>query len=128
MIKKTKEKIKDRKITIDSKYIIPLEELVMQVLVSEEEISMLLDYLYKSPKIAERVIRKAVKRILRVQKSNVRLRDLKFAYNDSNNITHGASYFNVSLKGEENELRKIAGKDKSFYFDWEEKGKIISSA
>lgn len=128
MIKKTNEKIKDKKITIDSKYIISLEELVMHVLVSEQEISLLLDYLYKSPSIVERVIRKAVKRILRFQKSNVRLRDLKFAYNDSNNITHGASYFNVSLKGEENELRKIAGKDKSFFFDWGDKEQIVSSA
>ena len=119
---------KTNKITIDSMYIIPLEELIMQVLVSEEEISMLLDYLYKSPKIVERVIRKAVKRILRFQKTDVRLKGLEFAYNDSNNITHGASYFNVSLKGEENELKKIAGKDKSFFFDWEVNSKITSSA
>jgi len=118
------KKIKENKITIDSMYIIPLEELVMQVLVSEEEISMLLDYLYKSPKIVERVIRKAVKRILRFQKSKIRLSRLNFSYNDSNNITHGASYFKVILKGEEKELREIAGKDKSFFFDWEEKEKL----
>ena len=114
------KKIQERKITIDSIYIIPLEELVMQVLVREEEISMLLDYLYKSPKIVERIIRKAVKRILHFQNTDVRLRGLNFAYNDSNNISHGASYFKVSLKGDENELRKVAGKDKSFFFDWEE--------
>ncbi|NVN96003.1 MAG: hypothetical protein HXX18_12045 [Bacteroidetes bacterium] len=118
------KKINTNKITIDSMYIIPLEELVMQVLVSEEEISMLLDYLYKSPKIVERVIRKAVKKIIHFQKTDVRLKGLNFAYNDSNNITHGASYFKVSLKGEEKELREIAGKDKSFFFDWEEKEKL----
>jgi hypothetical protein len=119
---------KTNKITIDSMYIIPLEELIMQVLVSEEEISMLLDYLYKSPKIVERVIRKAVKRILHYQKVEVRLKELSFAYNDSNNITHGLSYFKVKLKGDEEQLREIAGKDKSFFFDWEENSKIISSA
>ena len=116
--------INTKTITIDSMYIIPLEELVMQVLVSEEEISMLLDYLYKSPVIVERIIRKAVKRIIHFQKAEVRLKGLNFAYNDSNNITHGASYFKVKLKGDEKELREIAGKDKSFFFDWEEKEKL----
>ena len=118
------KKIEERKITIDSMYIIPLEDLVMQVLVKEEEISMLLDYLYKSPKIVERIIKKTVKRIIHFQKTDVRLKRLNFAYNDSNNITHGASYFKVSLKGDEKELRKVAGKDKSFFFDWEEKEKL----
>ncbi len=111
--------IKENRITIDSMYIIPLEDLVMQVLVREEEIALLLDYLNKSPKIVERIIRKAVKRILHFQKTDVRLKGLNFAYNDSNNITHGASYFNVTLKGEEKRLKEIAGKDKSFFFDWE---------
>ena len=115
---------KENKITIDSMYIIPLEDLVMQVLVKEEEISLLLDYLYKSPKIIERIIRKTVKRILHFQKTDVRLKGLNFAYNDSNNITHGVSYFKVSLKGDEKELRKVAGKDKSFFFDWEENKQI----
>ena len=115
------KKIKENKIIIDSMYIIPLEDLIMQVLVKEEEISILLDYLYKSPKIVERIIKKAVKRILHYQNTDVKIRGLSFAYNDSNNITHGASYFKVVLKGEEQELKKIAGKDKSFFFDWEEK-------
>ena len=118
------KKINENKITIDSMYIIPLDDLVMQVLVKEEEITMLLDYLYKSPKIVERIIKKAVKRILHFQKTDVRLKGLNFAYNDSNNITHGASYFKVSLKGDEKELRKVAGKDKSFFFDWEENKQI----
>ena len=116
--------INSKKITIDSMYIIPLEELVMQVLVSEEEISMLLDYLYKSPMIVERIIRKAVKKIIHFQKTDVRLKGLNFAYNDSNNITHGTSYFKISLKGDEKQLREIAGKDKSFFFDWEEKEQL----
>lgn len=124
MSKKTNE----RKICIESMYIIPLEDLVMQVLVSEEEISLLLDYLYKSPKIVERVIHKAVKRILRFQKTDVRLKGLNFAYNDSNNITHGTSYFKVKLKGDEKQLREIAGKDKSFFFDWEDHKPIINTA
>ena len=116
--------INENKITIDSMYIIPLEDLVMQVLVSEEEISMLLDYLSKSPKIVENIIRKIVKKILHYQETDVRLRGLKFAYNDSNNITHGVSYFSVTLKGEEKELRKVAGENKSFFFEWEEKEQL----
>ena len=122
------KKLTDKKITIDSMYIIPLEELVMQVLVKEEEIAMLLDYLYKSPKIVERMIRKAVKRIMHFQKTEVRLRGLEFAYNDSNNITHGASYFKVKLKGDENQLREIAGKDKTFFFNWEDYKPINNTA
>ncbi|MCX6232950.1 MAG: hypothetical protein NTZ33_15580 [Bacteroidetes bacterium] len=117
-----------KKITISSMYIIPLDELVMQVLISEEEISMLFDYLYKSPVKIERIIRKAVKRIIHFQKTDVRLKGLNFAYNDSINITYGASYFKVILKGKEKELKEIAGKDKSFYFNWEENKQIINSA
>lgn len=112
-------KTKEAKIiTINSTYSIPLDELIMQVLVSEQELSMLFDYLNNNPIIVENIIKNAVNRILRFQKANVRLRELKFAYNDTNNIADGISYFNCILKGEEQDLRKIAGENKTFNFKW----------
>lgn len=112
-------KVKENKIlTINSIYSIPLDELIMQVLVSEQELSMLFDYLNNKPTIVENIIKRAVKKILRFQNANVRLRELKFAFNDTNNITDGISYFNCILKGDEQELRKIAGENKAFTFKW----------
>ncbi len=112
-------KVKENKIlTINSIYSIPLDELIMQVFVSEQELAMLFDYLNYKPSIVENIIKRAVKRILHFQKVNVKLRELKFTYNDNNSITDGISYFNCILKGEEQELRKIAGESKTFKFKW----------
>jgi hypothetical protein len=114
------KKSKERKITIDAMYPIPLDELLMQMFTEEEDHSLLIDYIYHRTSFVEFRIKKVIKRIFRFQKSSVRLRTLKFAYNDSDNISHGIAYFKVTLRGTGRELRKVAGENKIFMFDWEE--------
>ena len=115
MSKKTRE----RKILIETTFIVPLEELVMHILESEEDISLLLEYLHHKPSIVEEKLKKVIKRILRFQHSPVRLKELKFSYNDSENITHGVSYFKAMLRGTEKELKILGTKNDFTKFQWD---------
>lgn len=115
------DKLKDRKITIEAELVIPLGELAIYILKKGEEESLLLKLLYNKPEIVNIKIKKIAKEVLRDNKSNVRLKELRFDYNDSDRFSHGASYFKTMLRGTEKELRKIAGENKIFEFDWDEK-------
>jgi hypothetical protein len=116
-------KTTDKKITLQASLEIPLGELATYLLKKGEEPSNLLNLLYKSPEIVNYKIKKLVREILRDKKSKVRLQDLAFDYNDSDRFSHGASYFKVSLRGTKKELRRVAGANRTFYFDWEEREK-----
>jgi hypothetical protein len=109
--------LNERRSTIEAVYAIPLEELAMHVIDPVDDCSLLLEYLHNSPSIVEAVLKSIIKRILCFQKSCVRVRELKFAYNDSDNLSHGISYFNVKLRGTKPELKKVAGEDKIFMYD-----------
>jgi hypothetical protein len=112
---------KERTIIINTMFIIPLEELAVYVLNSGEDNPLLLKYLHNKPLVVEIILEKVIKKILRIQKSRVKLKELKFAYNDSDNFTHGASYFNAKLKGTEKELRILEKSNNFTLFDWEGK-------
>jgi hypothetical protein len=115
------KKFKERKVMISSMFIIPLEELARYVLNPEDDQSMLLEHLHKNPLAVEEKMKRVIKRILCVQRSKVKLKELGFAYNDSNNFTHGASYFHAKLRGREKELRVLEKTNHFTPFDW--KGK-----
>ncbi|MFA6925233.1 MAG: hypothetical protein WC223_13390 [Bacteroidales bacterium] len=114
MSKKFKEKI----ITIEALFVISLEELAFSVLKHEDDYNLLIDILNKNPEIANKKVKENIKRIIRNSKVNVKLKKVKFSYNDSDNFSHGVSYFDVKLKGTEKELKRIAGEDKIFLFNW----------
>ena len=123
-----KSNSKEKIITIEAELPIPLGELAIYVIKRKEDDSKLLDLLYNKPEIVNIKVKKIIKEIICKKKWNIKLKDLKFDYNDSDNFSHGASYFNVNLKGSEKELKKIAGENRICFFDWNENQKTINSA
>lgn len=113
-------KAKEKRITINAVLAMPLGELAIYVLKKGENDSVLLDLVYNKTKKVNTKIKKITEEVLSEKKSNVKIEKLNFDYNDSDRISHGASYFNVKLRGTEKELRKVAGEDTIFEFDWEE--------
>ena len=117
---KSKINLKEKIITIEAELPIPLGELAIYVIKRKEDDSKLLDLLYNKPEIVNIKVKKIMKEIICKKKWNIKLKDLKFDYNDSDNFSHGASYFNVNLKGTEKGLKKIAGENRICFFDWNE--------
>lgn len=115
-----KNKIQEKIILIKAELVIPLGELAVYLLVKGEGEAEVNTVLYKEETKANNEIKKIVQEVLIEKKSEVKLKYLKFDYNDSDNISHGTAYFKVKLEGTEKALKKIAGEDKVFEYDWEE--------
>ncbi|MFZ2205493.1 MAG: hypothetical protein WAV23_02800 [Minisyncoccia bacterium] len=120
---KTKNKEKEKTITIEAELAIPLGELAIYLLVRGQDEAEVNTVLYQTEEKANKEIRKIAKEVLIKKKSEVKLKYLKFDYNDSDKISHGVAYFKVKIEGTEKALRKIAGEDRIFEYDWEEHNK-----
>ena len=108
----------NKKVTIVAEFPVPLGELAIYALPKKEDKSKIFDLLTTKPQIANYAVGKITRAILRKKKVEVKLKNLEHYYNDSQNLTHGVAYFKVTLEGTENALRKIAGSNKLFVFDW----------
>ena len=117
---------KEKTITIKAELIISLGELATYVLRKGENNYNLLHMLYNKPKVVNRKIRIIFRDIISKKKAKVLLKGLTFLYNDSDNFSHGSSYFEVILRGTEQEIKKIAGDDKICTFDWNDEKNITS--
>lgn len=115
-----KNKIQEKIIVIDAELVIPLGELAIYLLVKGEEETKVNTLLYHEEAKVNKEIKKIVQSVLIEKKSEAKLKYLMFDYSDSDNITHGVAYFKVKIEGTEKVLRKIAGEDKVFEYDWEE--------
>ncbi|HTA26992.1 MAG TPA: hypothetical protein VK809_04350 [Bacteroidia bacterium] len=113
-------KTQQEKISLQGELEIPLGELAVYLLKPGEESSHVVNVLETKTEYVNNEITKIVKNILSKKVKNVTLHSLEFDYCDSGNINHGAGIFCATLSGMENDLRKVAGDDKLFYFDWEE--------
>lgn len=113
--------LKNKKITIEAELPIPLEELAIYVLDKGQDESLVTGLIDKNPNKVNSIMEKEVREFLEEKKLNITLKELKHQYNDSFNLTHGVAYFSAKLKGTEEELKEIAGDDKEFIFDWNEK-------
>ncbi len=110
---------KEIKITIKVKLIIPLQELAIYILKRRKENSVLLDTLNKNPEKVNQTVKRITRGVLRIINPNVRLKQIKFSYYDSVKFIYGSAYFDAKLRGTEKELRKVAGVNKIFQYDWE---------
>lgn len=115
----TTQNAKENKMIIEAELPVALEELALYVLPKKEEASKILELLDKTPSVANYVIRKITRRVLRQSKDEVKLKSLEHHYNDSQNMSHGVAYFKVELEGTKKSLKGIAGDDKLFLFDWQ---------
>ena len=119
---------KEKIFTIEAVYIISLDELVLYVIKKGEDDSLLFDMLNKKLDVVNIKMKKIIKEVLRKNKSEVMFKELKFDYNDSESFLMGIAYFKATLKGTKRELKKIAGTDKLFFYEWEENNEIPDSA
>ena len=117
---KNKNTEKEKTIIIEAELVIPLGELAIYLLVKGQDETEVNKVLYETEEKANKEIKKIAQSVLVERKSEAEIKRLKFEYNDSDNISHGAAYFKVKLQGIEKALRKIAGEDKVFEYDWEE--------
>lgn len=116
---KNKTAIQER-IEIKAELSLPLEELALYTVKKKqgEQITDITGILYSEPERANEEMRKIIRGIIGKKKLKIQLMEVKFAYNDSDNLTHGASYFDVKLLGTKDELRRLAGENKLFYYEW----------
>ena len=119
---------KEKIFTIEAVYIISLDELVLYVIKKGENDSLLFDMLNKKPDVVNIKMKKIIKEVLQKKKLEVKFKELKFDYNDSESFLMGIAYFKATLKGTKRELKKIAGTDKLFFYEWEENNEIPDSA
>jgi hypothetical protein len=115
-------------ITINAELPIPLGELAVYILSPGEDESCLLEILYNNTEVINKEIRKILREILNKRKSEIKMKELVFEYNDSDKFNHGVAHFKARLRGTKKELRKVAGVNKLFFFDWKEYNQNINSA
>ena len=97
---------------------IPLEELAIEMLPKKKSKTEIVDLIYNETARVEEAVTIMAQQAIIDEKLKITVKSVKFKENDSDNISHGASYFNVVLEGAESELKKIAGADKLFYCEW----------
>lgn len=118
----------EQKITIEAELPVALEELAIYTLTkkgeSKEEIISVLD---EYPSRAERTMKRIARKIISDKKAKVQLEELEFAYMDSAKLWHGVAYFKAKLEGTEKELKKIAGENEIFIYDWKDHKKLTSN-
>jgi len=97
---------------------IPLEELAMELIPKNKPKEGILELIYNKPKQVENAVEIMAQQAINVEKLNIKVKSVKFKENDSDKLSHGASYYTVVLEGEKSEIKKIAGEDKLFYCEW----------
>ncbi|MBI3518049.1 MAG: DNA adenine methylase [Bacteroidetes bacterium] len=97
---------------------IPLEELAIEMLPEGADPVKIVPIIYNQTSRVEETATILAQQAMIDEKVKAKIKSLHFYYNDSDNISHGVSYFNVELEGTETELKKIAGEDKLFYCEW----------
>lgn len=78
----------------------------------------IVEIIYSQPKRDEEMAKSMAEQAIEDEQLKIKKKSLKYRENDSDNITTGASYFDVVLEGEKSEIKKIAGEDKLFYCEW----------
>ncbi|MBL7910091.1 MAG: hypothetical protein JNJ41_03405 [Bacteroidia bacterium] len=77
---------------------------------------------------AERWVKKLAEAQIKKAEAKVKLDAVYFMSNDDEEEEDenegGFSYYDLRLSGTENELRKVAGKDKDLYYEWSAEGQI----
>ena len=106
----------DKKISIETELTLSFSKLAPKALPEFKE--AVVNLLKAKPDIINCKVEKIVRKIIGKKKLDLKLTAVEHAYNDSENLTHGGAHFKVTLEGTENALRKVAGENRLFFFDW----------
>lgn len=111
------KKAKDKKITIEVDLPIPLEEIQNWMGELDENID-LIKFLESKSKLITYIPKSILSDFLKDEKVDVEILKIKYGYYDSSNLSHGMVYFEIKIRGTKQELKKIAGEDKLFIYEW----------
>lgn len=103
---------------IETELGIPLQELAIELIPVKKNQKQIIDLLDHQAKKAEDSVKQMVFNYTKKAKANVTVTKVEFTEMDSANLNHGAAYFIVTLKGNIKELKKIAGDDSLFVYNW----------
>lgn len=126
--KMQKKKEIEKTTTINAELVIPLGELAIYVLPKKENASSIVELLNTKPQVANFILEKMARVIIKKKKIDLKLMKLIFNYYDNETIERGTAYFKATLNGTERALRKMAGENKMFEYDWSEHQKNSESA
>jgi hypothetical protein len=114
-----KKSIHDSIIEIETEFSIPLEELAMELIPAKKPKEGIVDLLDHHSEKAEVAVRKIIAAFISHEKLNIDAAKIKFNQMDSAKLNTGVAYFDVSLRGNKTELKKITGNDAVFIYDWD---------
>jgi hypothetical protein len=66
------------------------------------------------------VVEKVIYDESKKQKAAVKIKSVKWIFNDSDGLLGGNAHFDVVLAGRRNELKKIADVDQVLFYEWED--------
>jgi hypothetical protein len=114
-----KKSIHDSIIEIETEFSIPLEELAMELIPTKKPQEGIVDLLDHHSEKAEVAVRKIIADFILHEKLNIDATKIKFNQMDSAKLSTGVAYFDVSLRGNKTELKRITGNDAVFIYDWD---------
>lgn len=117
-VKKTKAKISP-KMEIETEFGLPLEELAIEYFEKKKQLyPTIVDVLDNEPDKVIPAVKRMVEAEVKHVKADVTVEKVEFNEMDSANLSYGAAYFSVWLKGISSELRKVAGDNKLLLYEW----------
>jgi hypothetical protein len=111
--------VKKNTLEIKTEFSIPLEELAMELIPAKEPPQGIVELLDHKSKIADGCVKEIITKFFKEEPFEIVVTKVKFNQMDSANLSHGVAFFDVTLKGSESELKKIAGPELLFIYDWE---------
>ncbi|MDO9187409.1 MAG: hypothetical protein Q7W13_15450 [Bacteroidia bacterium] len=114
-----KKSIRETVIEIETEFSIPLKELAMELIPAKKPKEEIVDLLDHKSEEADKAVRKIITDFMSHEKLNIDVAKIKFNQMDRPKLSTGVAYFDVTLKGSKSDLKKIAGEDSLFVYDWE---------
>ena len=97
---------------------IPLEELAMELIPKKQPKENIIQLIENETAKVEGAVTKMAEQAIEDEGLAIKVISVIFKENDSHKLSTGASYYTVVLEGTKTELKKIAGNDKPFYYEW----------
>lgn len=107
----------NRTIKIKTEFAVPLEVLASVFFTKSME-DLIIDKINDEIAEVEDEVKRQAQDLILEKKAPVKVKEVKFIENDSEDISHGSSIYEVTLEGNKQDLEQIAGKEKEFYYKW----------
>lgn len=104
--------------TIETELGIALEELAIELIPKNKPKEGIIDLIDNHTTKVEKEVESMAEEAIKEEGLDIKIKSVKFKENDSNKLSTGASYYKIELEGTLKDLKKMAGEDKLFYYEW----------